>query len=210
MTATAHATTTAGRATAPVPPAAGTPVEAAARPRRGDAARNRERVLAAAREVFAVEGADAQMEHIARHAGVGVGTLYRNFPTKQALIAELGRQFLRDRAAVVEAALVAPDPAAAFEVLIRSTARDMAADTGLCHMFRDLPAEHGCVAEMAGLRSLTAGLLDRAQAVGAVRADLTVDDFEAIMTGLSAAITHAANWELFADMLLAGMRAPTT
>src|SRR5260370_39915486 len=65
------------------------------RPLRADARRNRERILQSARAAFAESGADAQIDDVARHAGVGVGTVYRPFPTKQALLAELVRQTFR-------------------------------------------------------------------------------------------------------------------
>src|SRR5258705_11900369 len=65
------------------------------RPLRADARRNRERILASARAAFAESGADAQIDDVARHAGVGVGTVYRHFPTKQALVTELVRQTFR-------------------------------------------------------------------------------------------------------------------
>ena len=66
-----------------------------ARPQRADARRNRERILDGAREVFAECGLDAQMDDVARRAGVGVGTVYRHFPTKEALLGELVRQKFR-------------------------------------------------------------------------------------------------------------------
>jgi AcrR family transcriptional regulator len=190
-------TTTAGPAASPL-----------VRALRGDAARNRARVLAAAREVFSTDGGDAQMEQIAKRAGVGVGTLYRNFPTKQALLAELGRQFLDERIALVEEAIADPDPAAAFERLLRRTAADMAANAGLCHVLGDLQVDQVCPGEFLPLLDRTAALLDRVRPTGAIRPDLTVDDFQSIMVGLSAALSSSTNWELFADMVIAGMRAP--
>src|SRR5712691_13053035 len=63
-------------------------VSEAERPLRADARRNRERILASARAVFAESGAEAQIDDVARHAGVGVGTVYRHFPTKQALLTD--------------------------------------------------------------------------------------------------------------------------
>jgi AcrR family transcriptional regulator len=190
--------------------AAPTPIAApVARPLRGDAARNRARVLAAAWEVFSAEGADAQMEQIAKRAGVGVGTLYRNFPTKQALLAELGRQFLDERIAMVEQAIAAPDPVPAFEHFLRRTAEDMATNAGLCHVLGDLQVDQVCPGEFLPLRHRTAVLLDRVRPTGAIRPDLTIDDFQAIMVGLSAAMGSTSNWELFADMIIAGMRAQT-
>ena len=65
------------------------------RPLRADARRNHERILESARVVFAEAGPDAQIDDVARHAGVGVGTVYRHFPTKEALLAELVRQKFR-------------------------------------------------------------------------------------------------------------------
>src|ERR1700674_5131132 len=65
------------------------------RPLRADARRNRERILESARAAFAESGDVVQIDDVARHAGVGVGTVYRHFPTKQALLAELVRQTFR-------------------------------------------------------------------------------------------------------------------
>ena len=77
----------------------------APRPLRADARRNRERVLAAAGAAFAEAGFDAQVEDIARRAGVGVGTLYRHFPTKDALVDALAEAHFGHLADLLEAAL---------------------------------------------------------------------------------------------------------
>ena len=69
--------------------------QVAGRPLRADARRNRERVLQAAREVFAEQGREAQMDDVARRAAVGVGTVYRHFPTKEALIDAIAGEALR-------------------------------------------------------------------------------------------------------------------
>ncbi len=84
-------------------------------PRRADARRNRERVLAAAEAVFAECGLKAPVEEVARRAGVGVGTVCRNFPTKQALIEAVVGAMYETLLREVEAALADPDPAHAFE-----------------------------------------------------------------------------------------------
>ncbi len=179
----------------------------APKPMRGDAARNRARVLDAARAAFAEDGAEVQMEQIARRAGVGVGTLYRNFPTKQALIAELAQRWMDERIEIADQALAMPDPAEAFGWFVRRTAEDMAGDSGLCHMFNDFPAPGGC--EIPDLLvERTEVLLARARQAGAVRGDLGVSDFQAILGGLSAAIARTDKWELFAEMLITGLRAP--
>src|ERR1700694_3164569 len=80
------------------------------RPLRRDAARNRLRILQAAREVFADRGLDASLDQIAAHAGVGVGTVYRRFPDKDALIDALFEERIGEIAAAAQRALSAPDP----------------------------------------------------------------------------------------------------
>src|SRR3954452_6552289 len=89
------------------------------RPLRADARRNRERIMAAAGELFARQGREAQMEDIAASAGLGMGTLYRHFPNKQALlIAMVGERF-RGRADLARAAEQIADPGDAFEAMLR-------------------------------------------------------------------------------------------
>ena len=75
------------------------------RPLRADARRNRERSIRSARKVFARDGVEAQMDDVARDAGVGVGTLYRHFPTKEALLVELVREKLTAFTAILRGAL---------------------------------------------------------------------------------------------------------
>ncbi|GIF69593.1 TetR family transcriptional regulator [Asanoa ishikariensis] len=199
MTTTAQPSQPAARSLRPV--LAGAP-----RPMRGDAARNRARVLDAARAAFAEDGAEVQMEQIARRAGVGVGTLYRNFPTKQALINELAQRWMDERVEIADQALSMPDPAEAFGWFVRRTAEDMAGDAGLCHMFGEHSAGNCEMPDL--LVERTEMLLARAREAGAVRADVSVSDFQAILGGLSAAIAQTEKWELFAEMLVTGLRAP--
>ena len=100
----------------------------AERPLRADARRNRERILQSAREVFAECGTDAQIDDIAQRAGVGVGTVYRHFPTKEALMAELVRQKFRRFAAGARDALQRDgEPFAVFADLLRRNADELAA-----------------------------------------------------------------------------------
>src|SRR4051794_27535899 len=84
--------------------------ESTSRTLRRDAALNRERLLAAARELFADRGLDVTLNDIARHAGVGVGTAYRRFANKGEVIEALFEQSLEDIAAVAREALDDPDP----------------------------------------------------------------------------------------------------
>jgi AcrR family transcriptional regulator len=153
------------------------------RPLRADARRNRDRVLAAARESFASEGPDVPLDVIAERAGVGPGTVHRHFPTKESLIAAVVTDRLAELAARADARADDPDPAAAFVAFIReltTAARHNIALTGALGG-AGLGAE-GADAAAALSRSL-GQLLQRAQRDGSIRAELTVADLHAILGG---------------------------
>src|SRR5215211_6632834 len=101
------------------------------RPLRADARRNREKVLEAARAVFSEHGRDAQIDDVARRAGVGVGTVYRHFPTKEALIEALMVAAFESIAAHAQAALEVEDPWEAFSSVLWRGAEIMSADRAL-------------------------------------------------------------------------------
>src|SRR3954452_2459805 len=103
----------------------------AARPLRADAERNRARILAAAAEVFAERGLDVSLDDIAAAAGVGVGTVYRRFPDKDALIDALFEDKIRAVAERLQAAVAIEDPWEAFETFMRGVCASHAADRGL-------------------------------------------------------------------------------
>lgn len=174
---------------------------------RADARRNRERILHAAREAFAEEGADVQMEPIARRAGVGVGTLYRHFPTKQALIAEITRHWVSERANTTARAMEVEDPWEALTVLVESEAEAMARDVGLRDVFGDLPADLLCPKEDGEHRAKLASLVERGHEAGVLRDDVTVDGFKALMCGMSVTIARGFDWSCTADVMLSGVRA---
>src|SRR3954468_17044667 len=100
------------------------------RPQRADARRNRERILAAAREVFAKDGREVQMPDVARAAGVGVGTLYRHFPAKEDLVRALVCDKVQAAIATAREALESDDPGEAIDWLVRQSAAKMAASPG--------------------------------------------------------------------------------
>ena len=99
-----------------------TPDTQTPKPLRADARRNRERIIAAARTVFAERGVEAQMDDVAREAGVGVGTVYRHFPHKEALLGELVAAKFRAFGDNAERALEVEDPWEAFAGLLRANA----------------------------------------------------------------------------------------
>src|ERR1700676_2030369 len=97
---------------------------------RADARRNHERIMSSARELFARQGPEAQMDEIAAHAGVGIGTVYRHFPTKEALLTAMVRDRFQEFAEVAKVAEEIVDPLAALESIIRSSAEAVEGDVG--------------------------------------------------------------------------------
>jgi AcrR family transcriptional regulator len=160
---------------------------------RADARRNRERVLRAAQQMFATEGLGVSLDEIARRAGVGPGTVHRHFPAKEALYLAVAIDQVRHLVAEAEVLAATGDPATAlFTQLSRmmaSGAENVAVKSALAAAEFDLRAAAPDVA--ADLRRQVAGLLDRAQAAGTVRDDVTVEEVLALVAGAFAAIRHA-------------------
>jgi len=143
------------------------------RPLRADAERNRARILAAAAEVFADRGLDVSLDEIAAHAGVGVGTVYRRFPDKDALIDALFEEKIDRAVELADRALEIEDPWEAFTTFMRGMCRMQAGDRGFkdALLVRDRGRERVAAArERIAPRAMQ--LLTRAQEAGAVRSDL--------------------------------------
>jgi AcrR family transcriptional regulator len=180
------------------------------RPLRADARRNRERLLEVADRVFTERGVGASTEEVARAAGVGIGTLFRHFPTKEALLAAVLAERLTRLAAEAEALAGDPDPGAALDRLVRLVVGHSRAKNAYADALGD-----GIAAvkdEVRGrLRDAVAALLERAQAAGEVRVDLTPPDLMALLVGASRAVEATANAgarERVLSVVLAGLRAP--
>lgn len=187
----------------------------AQRPLRADARRNREKVVAAAAAAFAEAGLEAQVEDIARRAGVGVGTVYRHFPTKDALVGALAEAHFGRLADTVEAAL-AEDPGdgwATFTATIWRIADAVAADVAWCEIVGGHPtAVRPMSPGQQRLAAVTSTLLARAQASGRMRSDVTFADISTIMCGFGhiAAAQRAGaalDWKRYLDIALDGLRA---
>jgi AcrR family transcriptional regulator len=175
-------------------------------PLRRDAARNRERLVAAAREVFAERGLDAPLDEVARRAGVSIGTLYNRFPAR----ADLVRAVFADREETVvriaEHALGLADPWAGFTHFVEQICRLLAADRG----YNDL----------AGRRAgpprghvLMTRLIEQAQLAGALRADFTLADMAFVTWAITRTIEATADvspnaWRRHLAFILDGLRAP--
>ncbi|MFD8222389.1 TetR/AcrR family transcriptional regulator [Streptomyces sp. NPDC059697] len=154
---------------------------------RANARRNRDLLLAAAREAVAEHGTEASLRDIARRAGVGIGTLYRHFPTREALLeALLNANFdaLRARA---ETLLASPAPGDALLTWLAELAAGSATYQGLPESIMNALAdeESGLHTSCAHMRSAGGQLLERAQQTGSVRSDVTVSEVIALALGLA-------------------------
>src|SRR4051794_32759884 len=156
------------------------------RPLRADARRNRERIMAAAGELFGRRGNEAQMEEIAAHAGLGLGTLYRHFPGKQALLTAMVRARVDAMADLARAAERVPDADEAFQTIVRSYLDAASGDAAfqLAVMgSRDIDWE-GIEHEKREFDEIVGRIIDRAVAAGRLRGDLTVADFHQLTCGV--------------------------
>lgn len=182
------------------------------RPLRADARRNRERILESARAVFAEHGPDAQMDDVAHQAGVGVGTVYRHFPTKEALLAELLREKFRLFSARARDALVQDgEPFAVFEELLRRNAETTASDAAVQHALAGA-GEHiwkQAQAEQQELLAITGELIARARRAGTIRQDADANDIAMLMCGVCATMgaKPGFDWRRHLDLVIDMLRA---
>jgi AcrR family transcriptional regulator len=183
------------------------------RPLRSDAERNRMRILEAAARVFAERGLDVPLDDIADAAGVGVGTVYRRFPDKDALIDALFEDKIADVEAAARAALEIDDPWDGFEAFMRAVCGMQAEDRGLKEalLARDRGRERVAMARER-IAPIATRVLQRAQDAGVVRADLGAFDVPLMhfAVGFVAERTRDAApgyWERMLTILLDGLRA---
>jgi len=181
-------------------------------PRRADALRNRERVLAAAEEVFAQSGLKGQVEEVARRAGVGVGTVCRNFPTKQSLVEAVLTSMYESLLARAVTAGENPDPAAAFEEFVIALSEFQARHRALAEqMARELELPETAQPMRDELRAAIDGLVARAQEAGAVRSDIGPADVSLLFSGVAHATALAGDLapvlrERYVRLILDGLR----
>jgi AcrR family transcriptional regulator len=179
------------------------------RPLRADARRNRARILEAARLVFASQGLDAQMDDVARRAEVGVGTVYRHFPTKERLLRDLVRERLLAVAVLADAALAREDAWAGFCELMWGAAEINAHD----RLFSEAMATREDVALLVaecGLAGRIDELMARARHQGGLRPDAGLGDIRLAMCGLGAVVRACPEpgmWHRYLSLVLDGLRA---
>jgi AcrR family transcriptional regulator len=182
------------------------------RPLRADARRNREKVLAAARAVFSEHGREAQMDDVARRAGVGVGTVYRHYPTKEALIEALMVDAFQTIADAARRALEIEDPWEAFSTVLWIGAETMSADRALSEVFASIPGGmESAMPTIGGLTESMETIMRRAQEAGVLRPDAMIDDIPMLMCGIGSATKkeHRCEgaWRRHLSIVLDGMRA---
>jgi AcrR family transcriptional regulator len=160
---------------------------------REDARQNRQRILDAAREVFTRRGLDVPMATVARRAGVGVATLYRHFPNRRALLAEVADQQLTECVSVVDDALADPDAWRAFRTAVERLAAMQAVGHELTSAFAaSLPGAFELGVERHEAERKLTELVERAQATGRLRPDFGVEDLVLVLKAVSGVATNAA------------------
>jgi AcrR family transcriptional regulator len=187
--------------------------QVAGRPLRADARRNRERVLTAAREVFAEHGREAQMDDVARRAAVGVGTVYRHFPTKEALIdALVAEAFERLLVVAKEQSLRDDDPWDALVTTLWAGAEILAGDRAVSAIMSEVYGPVNVDLDLQlQMTETTTILVDRAREAGVLRPDVILDDIPMVMCGIGMATCKPHNvpdaWRRHLTIVLDGLRA---
>ena len=182
------------------------------RPLRADARRNRDAILKAAKKVLAKCGPDAQMDDIARKAKVGVGTVYRHFPTKEALVGALMVERLEQIARYVEQGLEHEDAFEGFVESLWKGAELAAEDRAISALFGERVSQmvgiHAC---QERLNTAAAELIRRAQADGRLRPDVSAADVPVFMCGVMQAMHQADQdpnaWRRHLQLIVDGLKA---
>lgn len=186
-----------------------TPIDLLHRPKRADARRNYDSLVVAAKEAFTERGAEASLEDIARRAGVGIGTLYRNFPTRHALLEAIYIGEVAEMARVADE-LGDLDAWDALETWLRRYVRFAATKRALAEeMLATLDREANVfMACRAAITDAGGGLLVRAQAAGVARPDASISDVTKMIYGISAIPAgDPEQTERILDIALDGLRA---
>jgi AcrR family transcriptional regulator len=181
-------------------------------PLRADAARNRERVLAAARTAVMAGDASLPLNEIARRAGVGVGTVYRHFPSRQALLEAVAGEPLDLLLEQARAADADVDPLAGVASLVRAAVAIEIGNAGFAEVLAAPgAAEEATAAKKAELVATAERILARARTGGAVRPDLDAADVQRLVCGIGYAARLGGGdpgerADRYTDLLIAGMR----
>ncbi len=177
------------------------------RPLRADARRNHERLLCAARQTFSEQGADACLDEIARRAGVGIGTLYRHFPTRRDMLEAVLHDGIAELCLYGDHLLAFPDPGEALATWLRAVVVHATASRGLAAELLRTASEPGAapIAKCEEMRAMGARLLARAQDAGEIRTDVTANDLFTLVNGIAWASEHCAGDGDYAERMLSLM-----
>ncbi|OPG02460.1 TetR family transcriptional regulator [Streptomyces sp. GKU 895] len=188
---------TAGNSETPAP---ATP----ARPMRADARRNYERLLTEARTAFAAHGAEASLEDVARRAGVGIGTLYRHFPNRNALLSAVFEDAVADLLARSRELLADPNPCTALVTWLREIVTHAGEYRGLARQLMSVTSDDGSALARCSdpIREAGGALLRRAQEAGAVREDVAIADLLQLTHAIALAAEESPGDPDLADRLL--------
>jgi AcrR family transcriptional regulator len=182
------------------------------RPLRRDAEQNRQRILRAASEVFTARGLQATLDDVAHQAGVGVGTVYRRFPDKEALVDALFEDKLQALVTQAELALEAQDSWTGLVTLLERAGAMLTRDRGLLEILMYATYGQDRVSRArARMQPVVTRVVERAQRDGKVRADLRPTDVPFIEFMLSTAAEYAAQvqpevWRRYMTLIVDGLR----
>jgi AcrR family transcriptional regulator len=186
------------------------------RPMRADAVRNRRLILEAAEEVFAAQGVSAPIDLVADRAGVGVGTLYRHFPTKEALFEAIVLTRLEDLVAATASSEQGDDASEAFFSFLRTFAGKVSNKHDLIDALgaKGIDIKSRCSAMAEDLESGVEAMLRRAEDAGAVRDGITTKEVLGLLIGVCQASDHSklddASRQRMMDVVCDGLRASST
>lgn len=177
------------------------------RPLRADAKRNRDKLVAVATRAFAEGVAEVSLEQIARDAGVGIGTLYRNFPTRELLVLAVYEQQIDDLDRLSSELAESDDPVAALRTWMLAFTDYVAVKRGLIALLRSMIEADGSLldAARAKLRDAADRLLAAAAAAGAIR-ELSADDLVRTLSGVCMASGDATFPPTVVDLIVDGLR----
>jgi AcrR family transcriptional regulator len=189
------------------------PDEKPVRKPRSDAARNRERLLEAAAAIFSAGGPSASLEAVAKSAGVGIGTLYRHFPTREAMFEAVYRHEVDQLGDLAERLGREGDPVEALRRWLHANVRLVATKKGMVTALA-LAAQKGpsdlYAYTFERLRAAVASLLDRAVEAGEIRADIAPEDLLRALAGMSYNVYDTPDWQRtalrLADIFVDGLR----
>jgi AcrR family transcriptional regulator len=183
---------------------------------RTDAVRNRERVVAAARRMFIERGLDVPMADIAERAGVGVGTLYRRFPSRDDLIAAIFTSEMRAYADTAEQALSDPDPWQAVAGLLYRVCEWQAEDQGFSDiLLTPLPQVPEVERQRDRFYYAISAVVERARTAGEIREDVTADDGVLLLIANAALLAATRDvapdaWRRPVKLMISAFRAANT